>query len=87
MTTADRRAALDIKRRDIARRERDERAVLLHEHIKKFETERAALQQECGQLGHVRGSYHDNGLGWEWYYCRHCNARMDIRQYGDQADE
>lgn len=39
------------------------------------------LQKECESIGHVRGDYHDNWLGWEWYYCKNCNAVFDKRCY------
>jgi hypothetical protein len=37
------------------------------------------IQQSCGL--HTRGHYHDNGLGWAWWYCRSCDSRMDIHYY------
>lgn len=37
-----------------------------------------ALIAECGQIGHHSGKYHDNGLGWSWYYCAGCGGRYDI---------
>lgn len=36
-----------------------------------------ALQERCGKLGHVHGNFHDNGLGWTWYYCNQCGAAFD----------
>lgn len=36
------------------------------------------LQEECERIGHVRGNFHDNGLGWSWFYCNQCGARMEI---------
>ena len=39
-----------------------------------------ALQKECAESerGHHGGKYHDNGLGWSWFYCQSCGARYDI---------
>lgn len=39
-----------------------------------------ALQKECeeSERGHHGGKYHDNGLGWSWFYCQSCGARYDI---------
>ena len=39
------------------------------------------IQKECQTIGHVRGNYHDNGLGWEWYYCKNCGAAFDKHHY------
>lgn len=44
------------------------------------------LQQECEAIGHARGNYHDNGLGWEWYYCKNCDAIFDKRCYFSNED-
>lgn len=42
-----------------------------------------ALQKECeeSERGHHGGKYHDNGLGWHWFYCNSCGARYDIEQH------
>lgn len=38
-----------------------------------------ALRKECEESeGHRGGKYHDNGLGWSWFYCGKCGARYDI---------
>lgn len=39
------------------------------------------LQKHCGEQGHMRGKFHENGLGWCWYYCNRCGARMDVQSY------
>jgi len=87
--TADPHTEIWIKRRDMVRREQDERMALLKDHSEKFAAERASLKSECAVIGHERGRYWDNGLGWEWYYCKHCDARMDDNYYGpaDQTEE
>jgi hypothetical protein len=37
------------------------------------------LQEKCAKSGgHIKGRYHNNGLGWSWYYCSRCEARMEI---------
>lgn len=28
--------------------------------------------------GHIRGKWHNNGLGWSWFYCSRCGGRMEI---------
>lgn len=40
-----------------------------------------ALREECEATGHVRGNFHDNGLGWCWYWCNQCGAAFDKEQY------
>lgn len=37
----------------------------------------AELRKECGEKGHVRGTFHDNGLGWTWYWCNSCGAAFE----------
>lgn len=44
-----------------------------------------ALQQECAAEGHSRGNFHDNGLGWTWYYCSKCGAQMDKQGPADAS--
>lgn len=39
------------------------------------------LQERCGEKGHVRGTFHDNGIGAYWWYCSNCGARMEITKY------
>jgi hypothetical protein len=68
---------------DMEHREREERAALLKEHNKKYSKERAVIKKLCEEIGHERGKYWDNGLGWEWYYCCHCSAVMDENCYTD----
>lgn len=48
-----------------------------------------ALQKECEQSerGHHGGKYHDNGLGWSWFYCNACGARYDIAQHTKYVSE
>jgi hypothetical protein len=39
---------------------------------------RKQLVEDCLKEGHFGGRYHDNGLGWSWFYCVKCNGRYDI---------
>jgi hypothetical protein len=36
------------------------------------------LRGRCASIGHVRGNFHNNGLGWTWFYCNQCGDRMEI---------
>jgi hypothetical protein len=48
-----------------------------------------ALQDECGRTatGHTRGTHHDNGLGWHWWYCGRCDARHGVQQHTRRTQE
>lgn len=41
----------------------------------------AELTEQCSDLGHVKGQYHDNGLGWCWWYCSVCGSAFDKIQH------
>ena len=46
-----------------------------------------ALQKECEEgEGHGDGKYHDNGLGWHWFYCGKCGARYGIEKHAILED-
>ena len=36
------------------------------------------LYQDCYKEGHSGGKFHDNGLGWVWFYCGKCGGRYNI---------
>jgi len=42
-----------------------------------------ALQEECLAIhgSHDKTKYHDNGWGWEWWYCGRCGASHGKNQY------
>jgi hypothetical protein len=40
------------------------------------------LQKQCLESGgHIRGKFHNNGIGWTWYYCARCDASFDKEGY------
>jgi CRISPR/Cas system-associated protein Cas10 (large subunit of type III CRISPR-Cas system) len=43
--------------------------------------ERMKLREHCAQLGHITGAYHDNGIGWSWYYCAVCEERLNVQHH------
>lgn len=53
------------------------------------------LRQECFKEGHRGHNFHDNGLGWTWFYCAKCGGRYNIhgpdgqraKDSGDTSDE
>lgn len=40
--------------------------------------ERSKIISDCAKIGHKRGKFHSNGVGWTWFYCNHCGGRMEI---------
>jgi hypothetical protein len=44
-----------------------------------------ALQEKClAQYGeHTKAKFHDNGLGWTWWYCGRCGAAHNKEKYED----
>jgi len=69
----------DIRTRlsDLRRQEWDERAELLKDHNEKFSKLRSDIIRDCGEIGHVKGKFHDNGWGCCWFYCGRCGGRME----------
>ena len=53
------------------------------------------LREECFKEGHRGHNFHDNGLGWTWFYCAKCGGRFDVhgpdgqrgKDSGDTSDE
>lgn len=41
------------------------------------------LVEDCEKIGHSGGKYHDNGLGWHWFYCGKCGGRYDVKKHTD----
>jgi len=80
MSADDKRAHDEIWReRNALNRERLEfMAEALKDFDKQYCPKVRALQDRCAAIGHVRGSFHTNGLGSCWFYCNQCGARMEI---------
>lgn len=74
-----------MEQKDIAKRIRElqrERSRRLEELMAEYDAEvyypeRAKLVKACEELGHHRGSFHDNGLGWVWWWCSVCGSSFD----------
>lgn len=76
-----------MEQKDIAKRirelerERDQRLkelmVEYDAEVRYYYSERAILVKTCEELGHRRGSFHDNGLGWVWWSCSVCGSSLD----------
>jgi hypothetical protein len=68
------RHRLDKERRDFM-------AQAMVEFDKKHSEKLAALRARCEKIGHVRGNFHDNGIGWTWHYCNQCGAAFGRERY------
>ena len=74
-----------MEQKDIAKRIRElqrGRGLRLKELMAEYDAEvyypeRANLVKACEELGHHRGSFHDNGLGWAWWWCSVCGSSFD----------
>jgi hypothetical protein len=64
------RHRLDQERREAMRR-------LMADFDKQHFAKVRELQTRCAKIGHVRGQFHDNGLGWSWYYCNQCGVAFE----------
>ena len=38
---------------------------------------RKQLIEDCEREGHSKGKFHDNGLGWTWWWCGKCGTSWD----------
>lgn len=38
---------------------------------------RKQLVEDCEKEGHTQGKFHDNGLGWTWWWCGKCGASFN----------
>jgi len=46
------------------------------------------LREDCEKDGgHKGGTFHNNGLGWSWYYCGRCGGRYDIIGPNGEKDD
>jgi len=70
-----RRIALDKDRRE-------KMAEAMEEYDRTvFYPARKQLIEDCEKEGHSQGKFHDNGLGWTWWYCGKCGAPFDKQKY------
>ena len=74
-----RRIALDKDRRE-------KMAEAMEEYDRTvFYPARKQLIEDCEKEGHSQGKFHDNGLGWTWWYCGKCGTPFDTQKYyGDE---
>lgn len=42
-----------------------------------YQPSRKELVEACEAIGHTKGKFHDNGVGWAWWYCSTCGASFN----------
>ena len=47
---------------------------------------RKQLIEDCEQEGHSQGKFHDNGLGWTWWWCGKCGTSWDSKRYNGETE-
>lgn len=54
-----------------------------------YRPQMSALQKECEKSteGHNNATFHDNGLGWHWWYCGKCGASHSQEKYATYLDD
>jgi hypothetical protein len=81
------------RRHRIDKARRDKNKELMEEYDRTvYYPAKLALKEECANSaeGHTQGTYHDNGLGWHWWYCGRCGAMHGSEQhtvYGKDEDD
>ena len=75
--------SISNRRHEIDKARRERMKELMDEYDRTiYYPAKIALQEECGlNGGHHGNNYHDNGLGWHWFYCQSCGARYNVEQH------
>lgn len=63
--------------RAIEKARRDRMSELMREYdLNVYNPAIKAVQERCiaEHGGHIKTKWHDNGLGWYWWYCGRCGA-------------
>ena len=47
---------------------------------------RKQLIEDCEKEGHVQGKFHDNGLGWTWWWCGKCDTSWGKQRYNGETE-
>lgn len=45
---------------------------------------RKQLIEDCEKEGHTQGKFHDNGLGWTWWWCGKCGTSWGKQKYNGE---
>lgn len=81
--------SIPSKKHIIERLRREKMKNLMDEYDKTvYYPDLKELREEClAQHGeHNKSTYHDNGLGWEWWYCGRCGAKHSENKYINDGD-
>lgn len=66
------------RRRQLDKERRDKMTEAMEEYDRTvFYPARKQLIEDCAKEGHVHGNFHDNGLGWTWFWCGKCGTSFD----------
>lgn len=47
---------------------------------------RKLMIEACEQEGHTQGKFHDNGLGWTWWWCGKCGTSWGKQRYNGETE-
>ena len=66
---------------EIAKARREKMSAAMQEYDEQvYRPAMAALVKDCAAIGHKKGRYWSNGLGWHWWHCEYCGTRMDVTE-------
>lgn len=66
------------RNRKLEKERREKMQELMGEYDKNvYYPARRQVIEDCAKEGHVRGKFHDNGLGWSWFWCSKCGTAIE----------
>ena len=66
------------RHRQLEKERRDKMKELMEEYDQNiYWPARRKLIEDCEKEGHVQGKFHDNGVGWSWFWCGKCGTAFD----------
>lgn len=63
---------------DRQRREKIQAAIKEYDREIYYPALRLIVEKCAATGGHRGGKFHNNGLGWSWFYCSICGTRYDM---------
>lgn len=76
------------KRRYLLEKERHEKMKEAMDEYDRtvFYPARQQLIEDCEKECHSEGKFHDNGLGWTWWWCGKCGTSWGKQKYGENNE-
>lgn len=69
---------ISIRNWQLEKERRDKMKELMEEYDQNiYRPARRKLIEDCEKEGHLQGKFHDNGLGWTWFWCAKCGTAFD----------